>query len=369
MKCNNNKNIKRLEVETNKRIYEIEFAQIQIEITGRCNMNCLHCRASYEKHADMPVEQIIKIIRFAREYSPDYKEIIISGGEPTMYRNFFNVIRAIRENDGSSISLTTNGSLLTQEHMDFIKSLNFGRFRFSVSLDSLNPKEHDDFRRHPSAFEKAIKAIQLVVDNSCDGITSSVRTTICPHQIPNIEEMVEFVFEMGCERISLSSIHPSGRAAYKPEFWMSPDQKREFLEKIYELKKIYRPKNFNVHTNDPLQHLISNQAEVGKDEHEIVFDGCAAAAVTFNVSANGDMTPCALMNLPMMNVFNMSVEEMAKAYQNSEIVKNMLDMNLKGKCGNCEKKYQCGGCRARALTRKGDYLAEDPDCWIMCNCL
>lgn len=60
----------------------------------------------------------------------------------------------------------------------------------------------------------------------------------------------------------------------------------------------------------------------------------------------------------------MTIEEIESAYQSSEIVKNMLDMNVSGKCGRCEKKYQCGGCRARALARFGDYLAEDPDCWL-----
>lgn len=73
---------------------------------------------------------------------------------------------------------------------------------------------------------------------------------------------------------------------------------------------------------------------------------------------------CALMELPMMNIFGLSVEDIAKAYQESMVVKNMLDMNLKGKCGRCDLKYQCGGCRARALIRNHDYLAEDPDCWL-----
>ena len=97
---------------------------------------------------------------------------------------------------------------------------------------------------------------------------------------------------------------------------------------------------------------------------ELVFDGCAAAAVTFNVGADGAMTPCALLNIPMMNIFNLTIEEMTEKYRHSEIVQNMLDMNLRGKCGKCNLKYQCGGCRARALVRNGHYLEEDPDCWL-----
>jgi len=35
---------------------------------------------------------------------------------------------------------------------------------------------------------------------------------------------------------------------------------------------------------------------------------------------------------------------------------------LKGHCGECEFKYVCGGCRARAYGYFGDYLAPDPGC-------
>ncbi|HZD59662.1 MAG TPA: SPASM domain-containing protein, partial [Anaerolineae bacterium] len=35
---------------------------------------------------------------------------------------------------------------------------------------------------------------------------------------------------------------------------------------------------------------------------------------------------------------------------------------LKGKCGACEFKRVCGGCRARAYEVTGDYLAEEPYC-------
>mgnify|MGYP001582520685 FL=1 len=52
----------RLEVETEDTIYEIEFGQVQIEITGRCNMRCQHCRAANQLKQDMPIEQIVKTV-------------------------------------------------------------------------------------------------------------------------------------------------------------------------------------------------------------------------------------------------------------------------------------------------------------------
>ena len=142
---------------------------------------------------------------------------------------------------------------------------------------------------------------------------------------------------------------------------MTSDEKLAFIKEVYRLKKIFP--ELNVTTNDPLKCLFRGKNDTGK-EGELVFDGCGAAVITFNVNSDGVMTPCALLNIPMMNVFPLTIKEITKKYQENQIVRDMLEMNLKGKCKDCLKKYQCGGCRARALIQKGDYLEEDPHCWL-----
>jgi AdoMet-dependent heme synthase len=348
-------------VETEEALYEIEFGQVQIEITGRCNMQCEHCRAAHEMPVDMPIEQAVKVIRFARQFSPDYKEIVVSGGEPLIHQNFYEMLKAVRENGGDFVTLTTNGSLMTDCHLDFIESLEFKRFILSVSLDSLDPEEHDSFRKFPGAFRRALHAVRMIVKRNLPNVMTSVRTTLHPNQIDQMENIIQFVRSLGCQRSSLSAIHPAGRSIERPDLWMTKDQKKMFIKRVYELKAKYT--DLQISTNDPLKCLVRGYDDLG-DDGELVFDGCAAAAVTFNVGADGTMTPCALLNIPMMNVFGLSIEEITEQYRKSEIVKNMLDMNLRGKCGHCEKKYQCGGCRARALICNGHYLEEDPDCWL-----
>ncbi len=353
---------KRLIVETDKAVYKIEFGQIQVEITGRCNMQCIHCRAANETFADMEVEQIKKIVKFSRQFSPNYKEIIVSGGEPLMHSRFNEVMGAIRHAGGDFITLTTNGSLFGEEHLDLIEELRFGRCLLSVSLDNLNPERHDSFRRYKEAHSKAIRAIRTIVKRQLPEVVSSVRMTLQPHQIADMQAMAQYVYDLGCQRVNFSSVHPVGRAKHYPELLMNKRQKKQFISNIANLQQKF-PRSFKVETNDPLFCLVRNYSDIGKDG-QLLFDGCGAAAITFNVSANGDMTPCALLELPIMNIVDMSIKEMTQCYQQSDIVKNMLDMNLSGKCGECDKKYQCGGCRARAFARSGDYLAEDSDCWI-----
>lgn len=352
---------KQLEVDTENAIYEIEFGQIQIEITGRCNMCCQHCRAANQLRKDMSVEQIVKIIRFARQFSPDSKEIVLSGGEPLIHHDFLNVLKNVRANGGKFVTLTTNGSLLSKKHLRLIEKLSFTCFAFSVSLDSLDPATHDGFRGYKGAFAKANNALRLIVESNIPSIIASMRSTIQASQIDEMEGLVQHARKIGCKRIGFSAVHPAGRAIQRKDLWMSRDQKKAFLERIYQLRRKFS--DISVTTSDPLKCLLHKKSDTGKDD-ELIFDGCGSAAVTFNVNADGTMTPCALLDIPMMNISSLSISEITKHYQENPIVKDMLTMNLKGKCGKCQMKYQCGGCRARAFIQKGDYLEDDPHCWI-----
>ena len=272
------------------------------------------------------------------------------------------MLGAVRANGADELTITTNGSMWSAEHVTAINSLSFDRVMISVSVDSLDPADHDRFRHHPGAFDKARRAIDLILAQRSDAVLLSIRMTLRPHQIPDMAAMVDFAFRLGADRVSMSGIYPSGRAMHDRSLLMSSRDKRQFIQTIFELRKSYPP-TFGIDTNDPLKCLVRVYSDIG-DPGELVFDGCPAAAVTFNVNANGDMTPCSLLHIPIMNVFGMSVDEMVEAYRTSHIVKDMLDMNLGGKCGACTLKYQCGGCRARAFAKRGDFLAEDPDCWL-----
>ncbi|MCX8111446.1 MAG: SPASM domain-containing protein, partial [Syntrophorhabdaceae bacterium] len=53
-------------------------------------------------------------------------------------------------------------------------------------------------------------------------------------------------------------------------------------------------------------------------------------------------------------------------WEKEEVFKNLRNREntLKGACGECKYRVICGGCRGRAYALSGDYLAEDPSCFI-----
>lgn len=357
-----NKKVRYLEVEIESAMYDIELGPIQIEITGRCNMNCAHCRASDMLKKDMPFDEILKIVKFARLYSPNYKEITISGGEPLLHKEFRRVICGLRENGADYLTITTNGSLITEDLLDFFESLKFERMMLSVSVDSTEPEKHDTFRGYDNAFDKATSALRMIASRKNERLVPSMKTVVMPDTIGEMAARVSLANDLGCKRVSFTSVIYSGKAKNESEMWMTSGQKKQFLENIYCLKKEYP--YINVTTNDPLKCLIRKVSDGPTSDSEIVMDGCPAATVSFNVNSDGKMTPCPLLDVPMMNTFELTIEEIAEKYRNNEITKMFLDMNLHGKCSSCSKKYLCCGCRARAFAYNGDIMGEDPECWI-----
>ena len=112
-----------------------------------------------------------------------------------------------------------------------------------------------------------------------------------------------------------------------------------------------------------LKSISSEQEDhrnAGASVHQSFRRGCLAGTGFCFISHIGDVQPCGYLNLAAGNVRRQSFGEI---YLKSELFRNLRDISqLGGKCGYCEYRMICGGCRARAYSVQGDYLAEEPYC-------
>jgi len=91
-----------------------------------------------------------------------------------------------------------------------------------------------------------------------------------------------------------------------------------------------------------------------------VTKGCLAGTAVCFVSHEGDVFPCGYLPVSAGNVTRQSI---ADIWASSEVFAKLRDPDLlEGKCGYCEFKHVCAGCRARAFYQYGDFLAEEPFC-------
>ena len=75
---------------------------------------------------------------------------------------------------------------------------------------------------------------------------------------------------------------------------------------------------------------------------------------------NGDITPCPLLNVVVGSVLR---DDLPPLLEGSGIMTRLMNRDDRGgRCGNCDDRWKCGGCRAHAHAVSGDCFAEDPFC-------
>jgi len=350
-------------VETTDCLYDFRFQHAQLEITGRCNMRCQHCRAWHEARVDMPLELVKKALRFAMSEADDDFRLTISGGEPLLHRDLLDIVTAAKGLGIESMIITTNASLATEKILFDLDNLNVPNLAIQVSVDSVVPDKHDEFRGSPGAFSKAMTAFERLRGTK---LVPSLRASLTPDTLPEVEALVQLAIEQGARRIGLGSVIPAGRGLDNHRLLMKPQQKREFLEAVAYCKKKYP--QIDVTTEDPLKFALEDCPWDCGDGVDIndgsFFGGCTAGVSGFNVDSEGVVTPCAVFLEPIVNLKDVSVEEALEIYRTSPVIVRLAERRFSGRCGECHLKRLCGGCRAVARGYNQNYLGEDATCWL-----
>ena len=88
--------------------------------------------------------------------------------------------------------------------------------------------------------------------------------------------------------------------------------------------------------------------------------GCLGGVGVIFVSHEGEVFPCGYLPRSCGNVLRESLDAI---WLRSPVLADLRDFDkLSGKCGHCEFRAACGGCRARAYAATGDMLAAEPIC-------
>lgn len=179
---------------------------IQLYLTERCNLNCAMCHAaqsrkkqlSKSKGEDLAIEILERVFREMREYQPAY---YITGGEPLIYKNLFEVISEIKRNR-SLVGLVTNGYKLNEFYKDIVDG---GVDFISVSLDGSNEEIHDESRGVKGSFVKAISGIENLLRYRGSRLFPRIKvnTVIRKDNLENLVDIFHLVTLLGVDEMSL----------------------------------------------------------------------------------------------------------------------------------------------------------------------
>ncbi len=330
------------------------------ELTNACNLACIHCRASAIKDP-APDELSTAQARHFVDELVEYKPIIIlTGGEPLLRADVYDIAR-YASGHGLRVVLATNGTLLTPEIARKLKEA--GIQRVSISIDGAKEETHDTFRGEPGAFEGAMRGIDILKKEE---ISFQINTTITKRNLAEIPGIYDLALELGASALHIFLLVPTGRGEEIEAEEIPPQEYERVLNWFYDkskgsriqLKATCAPHYFRIMR----QRAKAEGIKITRETHglEAMTKGCLGGSGFCFVSSRGDVYPCGY--LPAL-AGNIRQRPFRMIWEKSKVFNDLRNpAMLKGKCGACEYRMVCGGCRARAYAATGDYLDEEPYC-------
>jgi radical SAM protein with 4Fe4S-binding SPASM domain len=334
-------------------------------VTRECNMKCSYCYINAtEKKLDneLTTQEAKKLMDQIFQVSRPL--LILSGGEPLLRPDIFELI-SYGSKKGLKMGLGSNGSLIDDDVARKLKEA--GIATVSISLDSNSPAQHDEFRGVAGAWEKAVQACKALRKNN---VLVQVNTTLTQQNYNQIDDIMSLAESIGVENFHLFFLVPTGRGTKLTD--ISPEKYEEMITKTFAKTANHK---LNVRPSCAPQFMRIAK-DMGLDMRQWI-RGCIAGLYYCRIYPNGDVTPCPYLPIKLGNIREKSFKEI---WFGSKVLKSLRDPNLlKGKCGACEYRSLCGGCRARAYglsndfidycgdlhepaELKSDYLTEDPWC-------
>ncbi len=326
---------------------EFRPSLVSWNLTRRCNLRCPHCYISAGKKtaAELTTDECLGLV--AEMHALGTEMVILTGGEPLLRKDIYDLASAAAD-QGMWVVMGTNGVLLDDRVAQ--KMVECGIKGVGISIDSIDPARHDGFRGGPNCWQHSVKAIDVARAN---GLEVLVQTTVMEENRDEIPRLIEFARQRGAWSFNLYFLVHTGRGQHMKE--LSAEQTEAILTDLAEAQDDYRPMLVRAKCAPQFKRIAYDLGKRGLES-----GGCMAGTDYCRITPDGDVTPCPYMPVSAGNVRQQSFTEIWRA---SPTLLALRDLDrLRGRCGACEYREVCGGCRCRAYATVDDYLAEDPAC-------
>ncbi|MFQ5530360.1 MAG: radical SAM protein [Gemmatimonadota bacterium] len=322
-------------------------------ITQRCNLACAHCYISagswHSVASELGTDDCLRIVDEILQTNPA-PMLILSGGEP-LVRDDLETIASRASAGGATVVVGTNGIGLTDERIASLMAA--GVQGVAVSIDSLNPTYHDRFRHGTGALEHTLAAVDRLAPHELDFI---VQTTVTRGNRSELADLVDWSADRGAVSFNLYFLVETGRGGGMKG--MSPQENDSVLAELLLLEAKYRGRMMVRSKCQP--QIMRHAYEAAADSPLLNYETRCPCGVHYcRITPEGKVTPCPYM--PAV-AGDLTQATFAEIWHGSDLFASLRDPTLGGKCGACEYREVCGGCRARAYASAGDPLGEDDSC-------
>jgi radical SAM protein with 4Fe4S-binding SPASM domain len=326
------------------------------DVTNKCNLGCIHCYSS-EQQEELTTTEVAHVLD--KLASAGVEMVDFGGGEPLLRTDIFDIL-AHSKHLGLYTSISTNGVLLDEHCVRRLKQLNVDHV--CVSLDGARSETHDRIRNKKGTYEKAINGIKNCRNA---GMTTQISTVFMRSNINELEDLHKLLEGFHVDGWYLYDFVPAGRGKKLQHEVLLPEQRNHLFDYLQGVAPS------STMTLKPYPYLITLNSACGTETYFYkkygrlteFFKGCLSGRWVCHISSNGDLHPCHLLPQTLGNLTQETFEDIW-FNDNNPVLKELRDRRLlKGICGACDYRDVCGGCRAQAFWKTGDYLDSD-SCWI-----
>lgn len=289
---------------------------IAFDITGRCNLRCLHCyNDSGAGKGDMNAEEIEIAVQKIVRLKP--MEICICGGEPLLSPFLFDIIAKLRPN-AAKLMMVTNGFFMDEEIAK--KLANSGIDTVQISLDGANSFQHDSFRGAKGAFDRAVSAIKTLKNAKIQ--TVAVAMILNKLNCNSLKDFFALCEKIGVDAIHIMQMLPLGRGVgVTANLSPSDEETFRFCRELTKLRRVYESK-FSIEWNDP----------VGSSKFVFNRSKNLGSPFSFSVRANGDVVTDPYFPFEIGNILEDDFEEtlplkLIEIWNDTKIAAKFLRLN------------------------------------------
>jgi radical SAM protein with 4Fe4S-binding SPASM domain len=299
-----------------------------IEVTGRCNLRCIHCYAEADNHREKGIPAALLVKALDDAAAMGCRKVQFTGGECTSRRELPDLIRHAKSRDFEMVEVFTNGTLLDERTVEF-----FARTGVAVALTlhSCRQETHDEITGVPGSFDRTIRGLEYLLAYK---VPVRCNTIAMKENEQDILETMYFLSKLGVLTGPADPIRPTGRGMGRDRW---PEQYGRLLTRT-------KPR-FVVDRSCYEQNRRWNSCWRGK------------AAVT----SRGDIIPCVFARDQVAgNIAEAGLREIIAGAAMRKYWSLTYDQ-VKD-CRDCEYRYFCRDCRPWPHGATGDLYAKSPRC-------
>lgn len=349
------------------------FPSMNLMITGKCNLNCIHCfnaKDNERLNSELTYEEVLSILDQARDIG--VLSFTITGGEPLVHKHFMDIVHAIYDRNMNVFELNTNGILITQEMLDEFKEIGCNPL-IKISFDGVG--YHNWMRQDDKAEDRTIEAIKLCIKN---GFRVKAQTQVHLKNVHVMMDTAKLLESLGVDEMRIIRTTEAPRWEQNSPNTTIPLQ--DYYGKMLEFAKEYMGSGMNMvvdiwqyMTLYPASHSYSlTPIACSKDEFNVRIPICKGNRGMIAVASSGEVVPCMQMSgyfnehgISLANVKKKPLKDIVTEgdYINSVMATLLQQILTDGKCANCKYYMACtGGCpalsRLYSKTHK-DFFDED----------